>query len=214
VNTGLIIANGILPSIEPISKFTKKVSKVFLVDGAANSISPSIKVDYICGDFDSISIFDAQEKFPSAKVLNLSDQNYSDLEKTINYARELGITSFYIIGIFGGRIDHSLSNLSLLAKLHKEIVLSIIDEKTELILLSPNCIRKGFYQSTIENGATVSLAAGDADTVVSISGVKWPLVNQALPLGTMGVSNQASGGEIQVRVHSGIIALTLPVSSL
>jgi len=207
----LIVANGEPPSERLMAMLAPEVEKIFVVDGAANSFNQKFKPDVICGDFDSIDEFLVRERFSGAEFIKLNNQDLNDLEKTIALVCERGATDIYILGAFGNRIDQQLVTISLGFKLHKEIAITIYSEHEKIIMLSPGCARAGKHTAVLSRDQIVSLIAFSADAMVSLSGVKWPLNNHALALGSSGVSNCALGGEIALVVHEGIIVCALPL---
>ena len=207
-NSALIIANGELPEKVLINRLISEYQNIFVTDGAANHIDQTDKKLFICGDFDSIDRSVIARNLANSQLISLPDQNQADLEKTLEYASQQGIKQVLILGALGGRIDHSLSNLSLLLRAHENITISIVHQSMEMIIISSDCQRKGKWRAVLEPNTLLSLASYSTDTRVTLSGVHWSLEEAKLPLGTQGVSNRALGGEVHLKVHSGIVALS------
>ena len=53
------------------------------------------------------------------------DQEASDLDKAIAYARERGAGRITVTGAGGGRIDHALTNVSILMRHHSDVDLNV-----------------------------------------------------------------------------------------
>jgi thiamine pyrophosphokinase len=206
----LIVANGEVPSEHMMASLAAEAEMIFVVDGAVNFISEQYQPDVVCGDFDSIDQSLARDRFPNTEFIQLDNQELNDLEKTIMLARERGATNINILGAFGKRIDQELVSISLNLKLHSELAITMYSQDEKLLMLSPKCARKGMLTTILNNNQIVSLIPFSTDAHVSLTGVKWPLDNQALALGSAGVSNCALGGEIKLVVHQGIVAVTLP----
>lgn len=115
-----IIANG--PNLS--KKFiinAASAKQILALDGAANLLFKySIKPDIILGDFDSIN-FAVQNYFGIKPINTISnpyfgkqdvlivptfDQNYTDLEKAVQYCDSEYAKNIIIIGATGGREDH------------------------------------------------------------------------------------------------------------
>ncbi len=208
----LIIVNGDLPSGPFLQAFARRFKRVFVTDGAASSVDSAIDVSAICGDFDSISAEDARCRFPAARIVELPDQNRSDLEKTIDFARSEGASTLSLVGALGGRIDHALVSISTLLQYHRELPISITDGDTVMTLLSARCAQGGSLKFDAAPGDTISLISFEDHSTVSISGVQWPLVDAQLKAGSAGVSNRAVGGAVAVRVSSGCVAVVRPLA--
>ena len=205
----LIIANGELTQSN-IDDTIANFDIIFACDGAVHQISQNSEIDYICGDFDSVTPEEAAQKFPQAQLVRLENQQSADLEKTIAYACERGAGEITVIGATGGRIDHTLATLSLLCTVHLSVKILIVDRDSAVIALSPECIRGGNYTLELARGETISLASFSDAATVTITGVEWPLHRQILKRGTHGVSNSALGGKIEITVHHGTVLVTAP----
>ncbi len=56
-------------------------------------------------------------------------ENYTDLEKAIRHCLALGMSSINVLGVFGGRLDHTLSNAFMLHS-----VISTLEPKPKICL--------------------------------------------------------------------------------
>lgn len=75
-------------------------------------IEPTVLV----GDFDSLG---EPGEMPGVEIIRVpAEKNETDTQLAASVARGRGATSLVIIGGFGGRLDHSLANLSLLEALY------------------------------------------------------------------------------------------------
>ncbi len=152
----------------------------------------------------------AKRELPAAEWIATPDQNRADLEKAILLARSRGATEITILGANGGRMDHTLANFALLLRYHREIPLQIVGDGAAARAVS------GAFTFAANTGDTVSLISMDGAALVSVSGVRWPLEDFPLPVGTLGVSNEATGGEIFLNVKNGAILVChlYPVSEV
>ena len=64
----------------------------------------------VVGDFDSLKSAPANEKLIPLEV----EKNFTDGERAVRYAKEVGATKVVIYGAFGGKMEHILGNLALL----------------------------------------------------------------------------------------------------
>ena len=90
---------------------TRKISadKVICADGGF-LLSP-VRPDYLVGDLDSLK--DAPEDIPLLK--HDSHKNFTDGESAVYFAKELGADIVTLYGVTGGRCDHFLGNLAVMA---------------------------------------------------------------------------------------------------
>ena len=196
----LILANGTPPSPELAQRLAASHTLRIATDGAAHQAATlEIAPDIICGDFDSVEMASAKRALPRAEWVSTPNQNKADLEKAILLALARGATEITILGANGGRIDHTLANFALLLRYHHEIFLRIVEDGAETRAVS------GLSLFAARCGDTLSLISMDGAARVSVSGVRWPLTDFPLPIGTLGVSNEATGGEVAVTANGGAI---------
>jgi len=176
--------------------------------GAARLIACGLRPTHVMGDFDSLSPADlADAETAGASIVELADQDYTDIDKSIRYAiHDLGSTQIAIFGVSGGRLDHMLTALNALAKYGHLADVRIVDDDAET--LSINGIRR-FYGVNLR-GRTLSLMPlGDVDGV-TLTGVKWPLVDARLgPGGCDGTSNVITADVVTVQCARGSLLVSL-----
>lgn len=131
----LIIAGGKL--LEP-KVLLKKIEKndydiVICADSGYNHAKKlDIKPDIIIGDMDSVNSNDFSCEFIKLNT----EKDETDLRECVLYAFEKGFKAIDIICATGGRLDHFLSNLSILEFSHKmNINTRIIDENNVITIL-------------------------------------------------------------------------------
>ena len=196
----LILANGTPPSRGLAQKFAAWSELRIATDGAAHQAAAlGVAPEIVCGDFDSVEMAQAKRALPLAEWVATPDQDKADLEKAILLAIGRGATEITILGANGGRIDHTLANFALLLRYGRKIPLRIMEDGAETWPVS------GVSVFAAERGDTVSLISMDGAARVSVSGVRWPLDDFPLPIGTLGVSNEATGGKVTLTVTDGVI---------
>ena len=202
----LILANGNPPSRALLHRLAAAHDLLIATDGAVHQASLlGVPPHIVSGDFDSARLDEARAAFPNAKFLATPDQDQADLEKALGVARQQGATAVTIVGAAGGRIDHLLGNFSLLLRYHTELLLSIIDDGSEVRALSGTDETPGEWQIQTQPNDLISLISLDGLARVTVNGVRWPLTNFLLPVGTLGISNRAVGEEVTIQVRSGAI---------
>src|SRR5262245_20207474 len=124
----LILANGEQPSRELLARLREEADLFLAADGAANALPAlGLAPDVVLGDFDSLMPA-ARDQMNGAAYIHVHDQEASDLDKAIAYACERGARRITVTGAGGGRMDHTLTNLSLLVKYHPACEVRIVEE--------------------------------------------------------------------------------------
>ena len=211
----LILADGDVPDPGFLAKhwphWSDDIELVIAADGGArHAASFDLRIDVWVGDGDSIDpaalavLVDAGVEIERASA----DKDETDTELAIRAALDRDAAGVLVLGATGGpRIDHELANIALLAM--PELV------GTPAILYTPRSTIRLLRGTDARDGAearmplagavgdTVSLLPFGVDAVgVSTSGLRYPLDDAVLPLGTpRGVSNVLAvpGGYVALR---------------
>ena len=150
----------------------------------------------VVGDFDSLGKAPKNENVVGLEV----EKNFTDGERAVRYALEIGAKEIVIYGAYGGKIEHVLGNIALL-KIAKSIGLSACikegDNVTELI--------GGKVQLEVEEGSSLSLIPYGGDCCFKSSkGLYYPLDDLTLtPCDTRGISNVAKSERILIEILKG-----------
>ena len=197
----LIFANGDAPSEELVASLMDGAPLVVAADGGArHALACGIVPNAVVGDLDSVD--DAMRAaIPAANFHRISRLDVTDLEKAVAYALEQGCGEIDIVGAGGGRSDHALANLSVLAINRGRASISIHDELFEISLVS------GTTQFEGEIGTVVSLVAIGECTGVTTRGLRWELEDFTLPFGPRGVHNEIAQSPASVSVRTGDLLL-------
>lgn len=115
----LIIANG---SPLPLALLKRLAPSKFIValDGAVNALNTvyhrEIAPDVVLGDFDSTTE-ETRRVFSESKVFHTPSQDFTDLEKGIQFCDQKKAPAIWIVNALGlNRMDHTLANLNFLKK--------------------------------------------------------------------------------------------------
>ncbi|HEY7751906.1 MAG TPA: thiamine diphosphokinase [Ignavibacteriaceae bacterium] len=197
----IILANGKPPKKSIITFFQKKEFKTLVcADGGADSaLKMNLIPDVIIGDLDSISS-KAKNKFrKTSKIIRLSRQNDTDVEKCLKYAINKKYDEVLLTGVTGNRLDHTFCNLGIVLKFFEKIKLSLIAEESFLKPYSGEAKLK-----TIP-GETISIYGIGTKTKFTSTGLKYPLKNIPLPFGKKeSTSNVASGNLVELKIKNGV----------
>ncbi len=161
----------------------------------------------LVGDLDSVSpeaLSTARERGVRV-VAYPAEKDLTDAEIVLQKAQEMGAATTVLIGAFGGRVDHTLANLLLLASpAFRRTDLRLLDELQEARLV------RGEVRLLTRPGEVISLIpVGGTAHGVTTHGLHYPLRDAALETGpALGVSNVATGEEARVEVVSGSVIIT------
>ncbi|EGD47647.1 thiamine pyrophosphokinase [Ruminiclostridium papyrosolvens DSM 2782] len=203
------VCNGSISDYDLIKKYIQESDYIISVDGGAGHLRKmGINPDILIGDFDSANSQDLD--YYLRKGINVSkfpvEKDMTDSELAIEKILELGATEVVFLGALGTRIDHSFANIMLLKKM-LDIGLrgSIADEHNELYMFDSN------FSISKKEGRKLSLIPiTEKVTGVSTRGLKYPLVNATMVLGTSwGISNEFEEEVAFVSIDSGILLACL-----
>jgi thiamine pyrophosphokinase len=208
--TALVFAGGDPPSPEAGLPTADLV--IAADSGLEHAQALGVAVDLVIGDLDSVApgALDeaiaagvAVERHPTAK-------DASDLELALDAALDRGVTAVHVLGIGGGRFDHFLANVLLLASPRYrsarvdarigDAEVTVVRERVELVGAP------GRLCSLLPLG-------GPAEGVVT-EGLRYPLHRELLPPGTTrGVSNEFLDHLAAVSLDAGVLVAVVPTSS-
>lgn len=188
------------PTLERISS---RISKYIAVDGGADHLLlAGIEPVAVIGDLDSLS---AKSRATFSEVLHhIPEQSTTDFEKALT---RVAAPVLLALGFTGGRIDHALSVLNVMARYPASRVV-LVDENDASFLA-----KDGKTQITAPDGCRISfMPLGEA--VATVTGVKWSFENQRMyPTGFTSSSNEVAGKDVELDVK-GPVLVTLPQSQL
>ena len=216
VTRALVLAGGSSPRRSELDDawpgWDESIDLVVAADAGALLAEPlGLRLDLIVGDGDSLGEaalagFEAQgiavERSPA-------DKDSSDTELALIAAAGRAADEVIVLGAFGGRLDHALANVWILA--HPALAgrtVSLLDGRSRVRLLSAG------DGSTPPVGLDLVERPGDLVTLlpfdgpatgVTTGGLRWPLVEAILPAGfSRGLSNEILAADGRVpRVELG-----------
>lgn len=182
---------------------------IICADGGADAlISTGVTPDLIIGDFDSSQHY---KVFNDTKTVTLPTcKDDTDTMYCVKTALDMGYRNFLLLGATGGRLDHTLANLSVLLFLDKYNAMGVIsDEYGDTMLLHHG-------DNPIKNmkGRTASVMPFACNEVcLSYKGMKYPLDNDLVSAEyPFTISNVIIDELTVVTLHSGNALLVLPRS--
>ena len=166
--------------------------------GYANAIALGEKPDILLGDFDSIG------KKPDGDIETLevpAEKDFTDTQLAVETAIRRGADDIVIIGGLSGRLDHTLSNLSILEDLWNKHIHAVATDgfnRIRYIDSSSALIPKSHYKYLS------IIALSDILKGVEIEGCKYPLKNAKIERTfQFAVSNEIVGNCALIAIKKG-----------
>jgi thiamine pyrophosphokinase len=150
----------------------------------------------VVGDFDSLKFAPENENIVPLNV----EKDFTDGERAIRYAKEVGAEKVVIYGAYGGKMEHVLGNIALL-NIAKNLGLKAVikDENGYAELIDCK------WQKQLETGGLLSLIPyGGSCSFLASKGLYYPLNSLTLtPADTRGISNVVSEKTVEIEILSG-----------
>jgi thiamine pyrophosphokinase len=208
-DTVIVVAGGSPPfECEPV-RLPEGATVIAADGGVDRALALGLHVDLAIGDFDSITpegLATAEaagariEPYPTAK-------DATDLELALDAAIALGPARIVVVGSGGGRLDHLLGSVLLLADVR--YAAAEIDAYLGDAIVS--VIRGSRTLPGVPGDALSLLPVHGAAEGVTTEGLEYPLRGEALPPGTSrGVSNVFSASEARITVERGCLIAVRP----
>jgi thiamine pyrophosphokinase len=210
VNAALIFANGDVNDGVMVRRALAQFPDALVIaaDGGARvALAYELYPQVVIGDMDSI----APEMLAVLEVHGAEIHGYrrekdeTDLELALRFAAEQGAQAIRVIGAVGDRLDHTLSNIALLAlPALAGLDVRLVARGQMAWLAAPGeCVLEG------APGDTVSLLPMDgAVEGLETDGLYYPLRQERLTFGpARGMSNVMTGAQARVRSASGLLLI-------
>jgi thiamine pyrophosphokinase len=212
MKTAVIIAHGDLIVTPEVEALVRRADLLIAADGgsapaAARGWWPHLLV----GDLDSAppEVRRQVEAHGAVVLQHPRRKDETDTELALRAALERGAEEIYLLGALGGRLDHSLANLLLLALPELEGVrVTILAGRQRALAVRGQAEIRG------RPGDLVSLVpiGGDAEGIWT-TGLEYPLQGGTLRLGAArGISNVLTAPLATVRVERGILLAVVTAS--
>ena len=201
----VVVANAPLDWSEPLVRLVRSAALVVAADGGANHLARiGVKPSAVVGDLDSLRP-EVREWLGEGLLVPRPDQSSTDLDKTLAYVvDERGARTVTVLGATGGRLDHALENLALLARWAGRAEIELRDESTRIVAVTAAA------SFAVARGSTVSLLPAGRCERVWTEGLRWPLAGAPLDLlDRTGVCNRATAESVSVRVEGGAVLVFL-----
>ena len=158
----------------------------------------NITPDMIVGDFDSSKY---PQKKDTIKLHKIKDT--TDMFEAMKIAYKKGYKKCLIYGALGGRISHSIANISQMVYFVGKMDITLIDENTTITATNSKINIDYKNLSYISVFSYTPISKG-----VNIKGLKYELKNATLKANyPLGVSNESIGKPAEITVEDGILII-------
>lgn len=198
----LLLCGGPIAHYEALSTFTVGFDFVIAVDSGYRHAKPlGLVPQVLIGDLDSLSpeLIREAEALGVEKVTFSADKDLTDTHLAIQYCLDHGIMQLRLLGALGKRMDHTLSNLSLLQWIDSRGgSAELVDAHNRITYL------KDSMEIIGEEGQVLSIIPISPLEGLDIEGVRYPLVAQSVPYASsLCVSNRITVPKAFVRLTKG-----------
>ena len=186
-------------------ELVRSASLVVAADGGANHLARiGVRADAVVGDLDSVRPGTRRWLGEDRMVLE-PDQETTDLHKALAYAvRERGARRVTVLAALGGRADHALENLAIVARWTAHVAVAVREPGLLGVPVT------GSVEFATAPGQTISLLPLGRCPAVTTRGLRWELSGESLDLlGRTSVSNVATGDTVGVTVSDGALIVFL-----
>lgn len=199
---GICYIVGAMPLEPELVPHPKSGDFVIAADGGyATLYKRGLSPDLVVGDFDSLGCIPSHPDV--LRLPRIKDE--TDMGFALKQALERGYTRFILLGGMGGRLEHTIANLQLLAYLSEHGALGILAGNGQAAcVITDNSFD---FPDSMSGFCSVFCQSGVARGV-TLEGLKYPLEDEELTGSfPLGVSNEFLGTPARVSVKSGSLLL-------
>ena len=211
MNRCVLVGGAAISDYGRVNRCLRDTDYFVFCDGGLNHLPRlQAKPNLIVGDFDSHPRPDTEvETIVLPRAKDDTDSFFAAKE-----ALRRGFSDFLLLGLVGGRLDHTLGNVSLLLYLHEHRVSArMMDDYSLMEIVSPD--RPAVVDGSFSYFSL--LCIGGAARGIRIAGAKFPLENgEITPSWQFGVSNEVLPGhraEISLREGRLLLIKDFPEST-
>lgn len=199
--TGLVVASA---GPRQLAAIDDRPDVVIAADSGLHAVMAKGWVpDCVVGDMDSVDpdTLAAAEYGGAVVERHAVTKDETDLELALAAALRLGVTDLLVVARGGGRLDHQVANLVVLAAPHlgsMRISAAIGDHRAWVV--------RGRRELDLPIGAHLALHAVGGQSTVTTAGVAYPLSRETLsPFEARGIANEVTARPVRIEVLDGVV---------
>jgi thiamine pyrophosphokinase len=208
-DVAIVFAGGDPVPVEVAPRLAAEAFVIAADSGLAQAVALGRPVDLVVGDLDSVDLdqLAAARATGSQVEAHPPEKDETDLELALDAALARGARAVTVVGGHGGRLDHLLANLTVLAS--PRWAAASVDAwlgDAYAVVVRDQAVLAG------EAGTLLTLVALGADARgVRTEGLRYPLDDEDLATGTSrGVSNEFVGDRARIELRSGVLLAIRP----
>lgn len=205
--TAFIIAGGHIGDPAFLQSRLSRAAPYVLIcadSGARHARQLGLTPQAIIGDMDSADddLLKYFEEKGSIIVRHPKDKDETDTQLALEYALAAGPAEVVIFGALGGRLDHTLANVSLLmAGMKSGVPVKLVDEWCEVFPVKDQAVIEGGEGQTISVFPFAGRASG-----ITLEGFAYPLTDGVMEAGRpYGISNKLAAARGIISVKKGVL---------
>lgn len=207
--TVLIFGGGDPPTTTDRSRFPSADVVIAADHGADHALACGLTPDVVIGDLDSVSVAGLERAAAAGATIarHAPDKDESDLELALLRARQLRPARIVVTAVRGGRADHELANLLVIAQMAEpDVAIDVVSGSDRFHpVRGARCLAV-----QVDQVVTLLPMLGPAIGVRTV-GLHYPLAGETLDAGsTRGISNIAVGPTIEIEVAEGVLLVVIP----
>ena len=180
-------------------------AELVCADGGARHLDKlGLTPHVIIGDMDSLSagILKRYEEQGTRIVRHPRDKKETDTQLALEYAMESVPDEIRIFGALGGRIDHTLANISLLVRsAERNVPAKLVDGWCEVFVVTRHAELEGIAGQTVSLFPLASEVCG-----IELRGFEYPLAGATMKPGApYGISNRLVAEKGSISIESGCL---------
>ncbi|NGX48576.1 MAG: hypothetical protein K940chlam5_00164 [Candidatus Anoxychlamydiales bacterium] len=203
----IIFLNGDFPN-QKLFDYIDLNTVIIAADGASDKLKDClIKPNYNIGDGDSI------RENKSNSFIKILDQNKTDFEKSIIFAKKLNLMPSLVLGFSGGEIDHIIGNAQIITK---------YSEKQELFFLDTYPTKNGFgtklgvvlmkeFNINLSPLSTITIIPFE-ESIITTKGLKWNLKDKTIDSSFFSLRNYNTSNEVIFKLSKGRALIILDIT--
>jgi thiamine pyrophosphokinase len=204
----VVVAGGEPPPPSVVPMLPPGATVIAADSGLDHAAALGLEPSRVVGDMDSVSSAGLASLGDDVRVeLHPVDKDASDLELAVRAALDLEPDEIVVVGGHGGRLDHLLANVALLASDDlADVAVRWLAGRDLVIPVRDHVTVQGRARALVS-----IIPIGGPALGVTTTGLRWELDEADLdPTSSRTVSNQFLGTEATVTVSSGVVVVIIP----
>jgi thiamine pyrophosphokinase len=207
----VVLLGGDLTATRRLKSQIQKARIIAADGGMAHAETLGLTPELWVGDFDSTPDDLAERHKSVPRHAFPAEKDKTDGEIAVDEAMRLGAREIVMVGGLGGQADHALAHLGLILRLGRRRVAAFITSGEE----EAYPILNGTHHFDVPRGSRFSVVPFTDLAGLDLEGVKWPLTNRSVPLGSSLTVSNVAMGPVTVKLSQGYaVALSYPESKM